>query len=161
MVADAKFLDPAHGDFRVESNSPAIGLGFVNFAMDQFGVQNAELKKIARTPEMPAIKASSENGTATPKQQKAFKAIARDISGPGDRSAYGLPGEYGVLLIKVPGGSRAAQAGMQDGDVIVECNGTQVRDVAQLVKLQKAANGKPLELQVIRTQAARTITVGK
>ena len=53
IVADAMFIDPANGDFRVKDDSPALKLGFVNFPMDQFGVQKPELKAIARTPEIP------------------------------------------------------------------------------------------------------------
>jgi hypothetical protein len=49
IVADAQFIDPAHGDYRVKDGSPALALGFVNFPMDQFGVQKPELKAIART----------------------------------------------------------------------------------------------------------------
>ena len=48
------FMDPAGGDFRVKDGSPALKLGFVDFPMDQFGVQKPELKAIARTPKMPA-----------------------------------------------------------------------------------------------------------
>ncbi len=54
IVADAQFVDPAHGDYRVKDGSPALALGFVNFPMDQFGVQKPELKAIARTPVLPA-----------------------------------------------------------------------------------------------------------
>ena len=50
IVADAQFVDPASGDFRVRDDSPAVSLGFVNFPMDQFGVQKPQLKRIARTP---------------------------------------------------------------------------------------------------------------
>ncbi len=53
IVADAMFVDPASGDFRVKQQSPALKLGFINFPMDQFGVQKPELKAIARTPQMP------------------------------------------------------------------------------------------------------------
>ena len=53
IVADAQFIDPGKGDYRVKDGSPAQALGFVNFAMDQFGVQKADLKAIARTPALP------------------------------------------------------------------------------------------------------------
>jgi len=55
LEADAMFVDPANGDFRVKEGSPALKLGFVNFPMDQFGVQKPELKAIARTPTMPKL----------------------------------------------------------------------------------------------------------
>jgi len=50
LVADAQFVDPAHGDYQVKEGSPALGLGFVNFLMDRFGVQKPALKALARTP---------------------------------------------------------------------------------------------------------------
>jgi hypothetical protein len=53
LEADARFADPAAGDYRVKDASPALKLGFVNFPMDQFGVQRPELKALARTPEIP------------------------------------------------------------------------------------------------------------
>jgi hypothetical protein len=47
LVADAQFLDPAKGDYRVKDGSPAVALGFVSFPMDQFGVRKPELRAIA------------------------------------------------------------------------------------------------------------------
>ena len=41
-MADALFVDPAHGDYRVKDGSPALALGFVNFPMDQFGVKSPQ-----------------------------------------------------------------------------------------------------------------------
>jgi hypothetical protein len=38
VFADPMFVDPANGDFRVKPESPALLLGFENFAMDQFGL---------------------------------------------------------------------------------------------------------------------------
>jgi hypothetical protein len=55
IMADALFIDPARGDYRVRSDSPALKLGFVNFPMDRFGVQKPELKAIARTPQLPSV----------------------------------------------------------------------------------------------------------
>ena len=59
LEADAMFVDPANGDFRVKEGSPALKLGFVNFPMDRFGVQKPQLKAIARTPPMPKLAAPS------------------------------------------------------------------------------------------------------
>ena len=56
IVADAQFVDPAQGDYRVKEGSPALSLGFVNFPMDRFGVQRPALKALARTPVLPGQK---------------------------------------------------------------------------------------------------------
>jgi hypothetical protein len=55
MVADAQFVNPAQGDYRVKEGSPALSLGFVNFPMDRFGVQRPALKALARTPVLPDL----------------------------------------------------------------------------------------------------------
>ena len=55
-MADAQFVDPAQGDYRVKEGSPALSLGFVNFQMDRFGVQRPALKALARTPVLPGQK---------------------------------------------------------------------------------------------------------
>jgi hypothetical protein len=55
LVADAQFVNPAQGDYRVKEGSPALSLGFVNFPMDRFGVQRPALKALARTPVLPDL----------------------------------------------------------------------------------------------------------
>ena len=56
LVADALFVDPAGGNFQVKDGSPALKLGFVNFPMNQFGVQKPQLRALARTPALPLLK---------------------------------------------------------------------------------------------------------
>jgi len=58
LASDPKFINPARSDFRVGADSPALKLGFQNFALDQFGVVNPRLKAIARTPkiDLPKVK---------------------------------------------------------------------------------------------------------
>ena len=155
IVADAMFVDPAQGDFRVKEGSPALKLGFVNFPMNQFGVQKPELKAIARTPQMPKLGNAGSSAQREPSRRRVSYALqveVRDISGLGDRSAYGLPDETGVLILGVSAGSPAAKAGFQKGDVIRACNRQPVRTVADLQKLRDKAAGKLLTLLVVRKQ---------
>jgi hypothetical protein len=162
IVADAMFIDPAKGDYRVKDGSPALGLGFVNFPMDKFGVQKPELRTIARTPEIPDPAASGGPGAGKPLPRRAHYALqakVRNISGLGDRSAYGLPGEYGVLLEKVLEDSPAAKAGLQKDDVVLGCNGKAVRTVDDLRQAQDTAAGKKLTLSVVRKQQSLSVEV--
>jgi hypothetical protein len=160
VIADAQFVDPANGDFRVKEGSPALKLGFANFPMDQFGVQKAELKAIARTPQMPKIGNTGRSAKKQPSSKRVIYAMqvqVRDISGLGDRSAYGLPDETGVLILEVPAGSPAAKSGPQKGDVIRTCNGQPVRTVADLQKLREKAAGTVITLQLSSPSTARSI----
>jgi membrane-associated protease RseP (regulator of RpoE activity) len=152
IVADAMFIDPANGDFRVKDGSPALKLGFENFPMDQFGVKKPELKAIARTPEIPAIARLPQASRPVKRVNVALQAAIRDIAGLGDRSAYGLADESGVLVLNVPASSPAAKAGLQQDDVIVACNGQPVRTAFDLQKLRDKAAGQPLTLVVSRKQ---------
>ena len=160
IIADALFVDAAKGDFRVKDGSPALKLGFVNFPMDQFGVQKPGLKAIARTPEIPKPSASAAltaNTNAVEQVKRFAQAQVRNISGLGDRSAYGLPDESGVIVIQVPADSTAAKAGLKKDDVIVACDGKLVRTVNDLVALAKSATGKKLKLTLSRQQQSVTI----
>jgi membrane-associated protease RseP (regulator of RpoE activity) len=163
LVADAMFMDAANGDFRVQDGSPALKLGFVNFPMDQFGVQKPELKAIARTPEIPK---SANSGASAKKQPTinrhsyAWQARIRNISGLGDRSAYGLPDESGVLILNVPATSPIAKAGLQKDDVIVACNGKPVRTMNDLQRLRDKAAGKKLSITITRKQKQVAVEVG-
>jgi hypothetical protein len=47
VEADPRFVDPAGFDYQVKPGSPALELGFENFPMDQFGVIQPELKRLA------------------------------------------------------------------------------------------------------------------
>ncbi|MCX6877758.1 MAG: PDZ domain-containing protein [Verrucomicrobia bacterium] len=155
IMAHAMFIDPANGDFRVADGSPALKLGFVNFPMDQFGVQKPELKAIARTPPMPNIGNAGRPAKMEPAAIRAsfiLQVKARDISGLGDRSAFGLPDETGVLILDVPAGSPAAKAGLQKEDVIRSCNDQPVKTVEVLQKIRDMAAGKKLTLSIMRKQ---------
>jgi len=64
VAADAMFIDPENGDYRVREGSPALELGFENFPMDRFGVESARLRAIARTAELPERVISAAGGDA-------------------------------------------------------------------------------------------------
>ena len=162
ILADAMFVDPDKGDFRVKDGSPALKLGFVNFPMDQFGVTKPGLKALARTPNIPKL---SKPDQPTTKVQfvkpvnYAWQAAVRDIVGLGERSAYGLPDESGVLLVNVPAASQAATAGLQKDDVILACNGQPIRTVKDLLAMRDQAAGNKITLSVIRKQKPLTVAL--
>ena len=59
VFADPLFVDPENRDFRVRPESPALKLGFVNFAMDGWGI----------TPDFPTQWLSAEAGDPPPKKR--------------------------------------------------------------------------------------------
>ena len=161
IVADAMFIDPAHGDYRVKDGSPALALGFVNFPMDEFGVQKPELKAIAHTPELPQPRIIAAAPVARDTTPRAWLgASVRNIADEGEMSAFGLPGVTGVLVLEVPVDSALAKAGLQKNDVILSVNGDKSGDVARLLQLTPSlAAGQTLSVGVSRNQKVITLLI--
>jgi hypothetical protein len=161
IIADAQFIDPANGDYRVRDSSPALALGFVNFPMDSFGVQSPRLRAIARRPVLPAAKVVAAGAAVRDTTPRAWLgAKVRNIADMGEMSAFGLPGVTGVLVLEVTADSGLARAGLQKNDVILSVNGTKVADVSALLQQAPAlADFQSLLLVVSRQQKEITLTV--
>jgi hypothetical protein len=164
LVGDPMFVNPAMGDFRVKDGSPALKLGFQNFPMDQFGVRKPELKKIARTPEIPLLKGAAPEAAPTGRKGTRPQALwqqarVKNLEGE-EYSAFGVSRESGgVHLVDVPAGSLAARAGFRNDDLIPGAGGQPVRRIADLVRLQNAAGGKPLTVEFVRQQQRQKLTM--
>lgn len=160
IVADAQFVDPVRGDYRVKPDSPALKLGFKNFPMDQFGVQSAKLKARARTPELPTV----DRETRRSKSQRDGHIVdwlggkIKNVVGPGEVSAAGLPREGGVSIVAAPSGSDLAKAGLREGDVILNFGGRDVGDVKGLLKgVRSTASNDSVKLEIVREQQRRVV----
>ncbi len=153
IVADAQFIDPAHGDYRVKPGSPALALGFKNFPMDQFGVTNPKLKAIARVPELPKPEMATSEFTRAAAPVTWLGASVRNVANEGEMSAFGLPGVTGVLVQDVPAGSPLAKAGLRKYDVILSVNGEKTADMAALLRqVSEWPEGNALKLGISREQ---------
>jgi membrane-associated protease RseP (regulator of RpoE activity) len=159
IVADARFVDPARGDYRVRDGSPALALGFVNFPMDQFGVQKPELKAMARVPLLPGSNIAAAVGVARAADPVIWLgAHMRNITGEGEMSAFGLPGVTGVLVLELPLDSALAKAGLRRNDVVLSVNGKKTEDTAALLRQATGLPaGHPLRIGVSRDQKEMAI----
>jgi len=165
VIADAMFVDPLSGDYRVKDRSPALKLGFKNFPMDRFGVQKPELKRIARTPPLPGTleAASIRSGGwgrrySTPGTARWLGARIKGIETDGEMSAVALGDKNGVLVVAVPKNSRAARAGLRENDVIRALNGHPVNGLPDFAAAyQKTPRTAPVTLTLWRNQAERTL----
>ena len=155
LEADAQFVDPARGDYRVKKGSPALALGFVNFPMDQFGVQKPALKVLARTPVLPGQKPEAASVARDRASRTWLGTTVRNIADEGEMSAFGLPGVTGVLVLGI-----SAEGGLRKNDVILSINGDKVADAATLLRLAPStAVGKVLSIGIIRQQKEITLTL--
>ncbi len=158
LDGDALFVDAARGDYRVKDNSPALKLGFVNFPMDQFGVQSPKLKALARTPKLPDP-ANAPRDAKPARDGRAvewFGATVKNVVGLGEVSAHGLPGESGVLVLEVPAGSAAAALGLKPADAILRISNAKVDTVKDLQRLAPAGTAG-LRIEIIREQNGRVL----
>jgi len=160
VEADAMFIDPAQGDYRVKEDSPALKLGFQNFPMDQFGVQKPALKAIARTPVLPLAKTISESAVTTQRQIVWKGATLRNLVGE-EYSALGVGRDTGgVVVVEVPVDSEAARAGLRSNDCIQAVNGQPVRNVDDLLgKLREASAGQKVRLDLLRNQKRESLKI--
>ena len=165
LAGDAMFINPLAGDYGVKEGSPALTLGFKNFAMDQFGVQRPELKRLARTAPLPGTleDASITSGgwmrpAHRPQSANWLGAKVKSIADRGEMSAYGLGDTQGVALVEVPKGSLAEMAGLRENDVIRGVNGQSFDSLSEFSKLWKQ-DAKPhkVKLTIWRNQAEKTV----
>jgi hypothetical protein len=149
IVGDAKFVNPAKGDFRVAEDSPALTIGFKNFPMDQFGVCDPKLRSMARTPDIPRLGDMSSDPEAIVYDWLGGKI--RDLQG-GEYSAWGISSEAGGILVLYAHGWRPiGQANLRKGDLIYSCGGAQVKNVEDFSRcIQSAPANQALTLLIRR-----------
>ena len=155
LSGDPLFIDAANADFRVQLDSPALGIGFNNFPMDQFGVKKPSLKAIARTPTIPQFRGAMLKPKAPEPVRETMQwlgATLNNIQGQ-EFSAYGISQEAGgVALVTVDSSSAASKAGFAYRDVIQAVNGKPVRNISELKKSLTITKGKALTFTIVRDQ---------
>lgn len=158
LAGDPHFVNAAKGDYRVQEDSPALKVGFQNFPMNQFGVQRPALRFIADTPKIPTLLNAQLEQTV--KEMVWLGTSVRNVQGLGDRSAFGLPDEKGVIVVDVPAGSLLATSGLKKGDVIRAANQEDVPTIGRLIAIQQQINwtGR-LAVTVMRNQQTVELTL--
>jgi len=76
------------------------------------------------------------------------------------KEQFDLPGEDGALVSEVVDGGPSDAAGLERGDVVVEFDGTHIKDVNQLRMMAAGTEiGKKVKVKVIRDGREKTFTV--
>lgn len=150
------FVNSKEGNYTVKSDNETFHIGFQNFSMDNFSVISPVLKQIAERPDFPvleAVESVNDNGGQEWQQMEI-----RSVKGLGDRSAFGLPDETGVIIVSVTSDSPAWKAGLRSKDVIREINGKKVSSVESLFSFLKKIQSKILILTIMRNQKKEEIS---
>ncbi|SEJ45813.1 Right handed beta helix region [Dyadobacter koreensis] len=155
---DPNFVGAKHGNYHVKSASPALNIGFKNFPMNNFGVTKASFRKMAAKVDFPVLL----NAALEMELQETIwlGAKIRNVNGLGDRSAFGLPDEKGVVLVEIPASSILTKSTLQAGDVIRTANNEEAGNVVRLEAIRQQYNwtGK-LNLEILRNQQVLKIDV--
>ncbi len=157
VVADPGFVAPERGVSGGVVGAGARGLGFENFAMDNFGVRKPALRAMARTPVLPAGRQEFRAGGAEASGSGGFTwrgADLRALAGE-EYSGHGSTRERGGLVVMgVRDGSAAARGGLRAGDLIVSLEGqpTPTAEAWQRVLKERGAVGRPLRVVCLRWQ---------
>ncbi|TLV03378.1 right-handed parallel beta-helix repeat-containing protein [Dyadobacter luticola] len=138
LAGDPMFVDAESGNYQVKPGGPALKVGFVNFPMDQFGVVSPELKAKAAKVPLPKLNVLDDGQAA--KEISWLGGKLRNVNGLGDRSAYGLPDEKGVVLENAAESSILARAGLKKGDVIRSLNKRNIDNVTELLDVFQEVN---------------------
>jgi Right handed beta helix region len=158
IVGDPMFVDPASGDFRVKDDSPALQLGFRNFPMDQFGVQKAALKAIARTPRITPPIATKPDPTRDGVYSWRGSTL-RTIAGE-EFSAHGTAREAGgVVVLGVTAGSQADRDGFRANDLILQLGGQPTVTIEDLLDISGRGKGPMVAVTLSRAQRQLEIKI--
>lgn len=146
------FVNASTGDYSVLPSSPALTVGFQNFSMNDFGVQKPSLKKQALQPVIPAlISAQILSGKAS--VISFLGGTLKNVEGLGDRSAYGLPDETGIIVVETGKKSLLAVSGLLEKDVIRTADGKAVKNINEFMDVYQAINWHgQIHLEIIRNQ---------
>jgi serine protease Do len=116
-------------------------------------------KRLALTVKVARLDDPDQRASATEPSATRLGIAARPVS-PELARSRNLPEGRGVLVERVEDGSKAQNAGIAAGDVIVEVNRTPVASVGALQKaLEKHPAGKPVLLLVNREGQSLYLTV--
>lgn len=158
LSGNPAFRNPTEGNYQVDNNSPALQLGFKNFPMDQFGVQKPALRALAQRPKSPILQNAHQE--AAVKETTWLGVSLRNVQGLGDRSAYGLPDEKGIIVLAISPQSPLATSGLKKGDVIRTANEEDASTIGKLIAIQQQVNWTgQLTLTLLRNQQPIRLTV--
>ncbi|WP_222536188.1 right-handed parallel beta-helix repeat-containing protein [Pedobacter polysacchareus] len=157
VFGDPQFIHPEKGDYRVKASSPALKVGFKNFATDQFGVKSASLKALVRPVKLPVIVSDGKSDEVV--YYHFLGAKVKNLNTLGERSATGMATETGVLILEVPEKS-ILHGLLQENDVLLMCSNQQIGNWNDLAKVQRAFKaGQRVPISIFRNQSLKKMEI--
>jgi hypothetical protein len=159
LYGDPMFLNANKGDYTLQKNSPARNIGFKDIDLNKIGVQNPKLKAKSLKVTIPMLILPRGSVAKNDSQTEWLDVVIRNVNGLGDRSAYGLTSESGVVVTSVKG-SHTIKSGLLPKDVILGSEDTVIKDIFDLLNEYQKINwtGK-MNLDIVRDQQPKKITI--
>ena len=143
---DPKFKNPSNNDYTVMNQNLLDEIGFVNFAMDQFGKPGCKYQA-------PIYEKHEADGNQDIYEREEWLGATISALDDAIMSSTGAGGLDGVYLEKVPTNSIAAQYGLQTGDVIKVINGITIGKKSTFTtKYNTVPTGNIVTMNLIRNQ---------
>ncbi|MEG1543882.1 MAG: PDZ domain-containing protein [Tannerellaceae bacterium] len=161
VVSDPLFEDIEKMNFKLRKKSPALQVGFKEFALDNFGTTVTEYIKEAQKAHVSYDKPIVAKKEAKKKDDHIrtwMGAKIKNMTTDAEKSAAGIDDIKGVILLEVPRGSALYKAGGRPGDVVLKVNEVTVSTIKDLMKAFARSKGL-MKLWVDGNPPAHEITL--
>jgi len=159
LYGNPMFLNADEGNYQISDKSLANKIGFKNIDTNGIGVLDPKLKAMALKVSIPKLQLPEIGSENNDKQTPWLDVIIRNVNGLGDRSAYGLASESGVVVVSTDDFS-SFKSGLLPKDVIISSNETIINDTFALMSLYQGNSWRgKLNLNIIRDQQPKNIII--
>ncbi|MEY3576424.1 MAG: hypothetical protein RL394_6 [Bacteroidota bacterium] len=164
IAGDAGFINPYLGNYGLTTTSKAYSVGFVPFAMDDFGVQKASLKAISKTPAFPKVSNLADADKIINGRKYAVWQSTKLWRPRGEEfSAFGIDfSSTGIALDGVVENSALHLMGFRNGDLIQSVNSVTIKTIADFKGyLSNNKNTGEHHFDIIRNQKLIKLVIKK
>lgn len=158
LFGDPLFINSTIGNYKVSDKSPANLIGFKNIDDTHIGVQGylqSQALKVTIPYLVIASKVKEKNAEVA-----WLDVVFRNVSGLGDRSAFGLSSENGVIIVSVKTDKGIAMSGLQPNDVLLAADDKPINNIFDLFNHYQKVNwmGK-MKGTIMRSQQIQNINI--
>ena len=158
LFGNPLFENASNGDYRVSAKSPALSLGFKNIDASHIGVQG-KLKSMALKVLFPYLIIAA-NVNEKNAEIAWLDVVVRNVNGLGDRSAFGLSSENGVVIVSVSDKKGLVKSGLQPKDVLLASDGKSINNIFDLFNQYQQVNWQgEMKGTIMRSQQIENIII--
>jgi hypothetical protein len=158
LYGDPLFINSSSGNYSVSAKSPASLLGFKNIEATRIGVQGyLQAKALKVTIPYLVLASKVKEKTA---EVAWLDVVVRNVSGLGDRSAFGLRSENGVIVVSVKTDKGIVSSGLLPNDVLLAADDKPINNIFDLFNHYQKVNwmGK-MKGTIMRSQQIENINI--